>query len=187
MGGGIVILGANAGDANKIQASANNSIIWGNTALSYPNIYNPTKSRLKLDFSLAQDGNYDGTGISFSGDPFASSGDYTLDTGATALINGGANNLYPDNADKLLYQADTTTPVLQDPRYTTFKTLIEAAVFNSGNIDKDAAAAQGDLYHKVIGHGENVNGVTVTNENQTASIKTRTKGTTIDVGAYEMQ
>jgi predicted outer membrane repeat protein len=185
-GGGIYIPTANAGDANKVTVTANNSVIWGNTAPNNSgraNIFNPTTTRLTITSSAVEDGSYTGTSISVT-TPFTTG--YYPNTG---LVNAGSNSSYPANADILLGNTSGNNGALQgeDVRYGIFKPLIEGAVFTSGRINKDASAAQGDLRYKVTGHGENVNTVTVEPEAKTASTNQRIKSTTIDVGAYEKQ
>jgi hypothetical protein len=163
-GGGIYIPAENKNASNKVvnrvEIIANNCIIWGNTAPGHPggnNIYNPTQSRLTLTRSLAEDGSYNGTSISFSGSPFAVGG-YTLASGANALIDIG-NPDYPDTEAKLIdgsFSGDTS-------RENTFKTLIRNSLFSSPRwIEKDVTAAEGP--------GND-----------------RSLGSDIDVGAYETQ
>jgi predicted outer membrane repeat protein len=167
-GGGIYIPAENdsTNPTNKITIRANNSIIWGNTAqtAAYNNIYNPTASWLSLYTSLAQDGDYtDGDALTypnktagnFSNSLFTdfAGKDYTLNAGVSGLIDGGANNLYPADADALLAGSLGTTGT----RYTNFKALIsggtvtlngthtvEGAVFGGSRpIDRDAPPATG--------------------------------------------
>jgi hypothetical protein len=180
-GGGIYIPEAASGNINKVTVTASNSIIWGNDAPNQSsdgrdNIFNPTASRLTLNYSLAQNGYTYTTGDSnknpgsFSNTLFTdfSAGDYTLRTGTTGLINGGSNTLYPNNmstgAGTLLDGALTGTA---GTRETDFKALIQAAVYTAnGPITKDATAAVG---------------------NAPATGNNRIQGTAIDVGAYENQ
>jgi hypothetical protein len=161
---------------NPVQVIANNSIIWGNDAPNQSsdgrdNIFNTTASRLTLNYSLAQNGYTYTTGDNnknpgdFDNTLFTnfSAGDYTLSTGTTGLVNGGSNSLYPNTAtgvDTLLGGALTGTGA----RETDFKALIQAAVFDSGAITKDATAAVG---------------------NASGTGNARIQGTAIDVGAYE--
>jgi hypothetical protein len=176
-GGGIYIPTANSGGTNKVSVTANNTIIWGNTASTpaYHNILNVTQSRLTLNYSLAQDGSYTGSNnkdpAKFIGTygPFTGAAGYAIVNGTNAgsdatarLVNGGSNTLYPNTAtgvDTLLGGALTGTGTQE----TDFKALIQAAVFDSGAITKDAPQATGA---------------------STASHGVRFTGT-IDVGAYE--
>jgi hypothetical protein len=189
-GGGIYIV-----NRNKMVVKANNSIIWGNTATAYPdnnNLYNPTAARLDISTNTTLvEGNvyYTGTSISGITNPFASTTTYFPVTG---LQNAGDPGLYPGGADKLLYQAGTTTLVLPSTsaRYKNFKTLIEGGTLDENNSylkEEDVKGAvfngSGSPYTQDAPLAADPDPDTDT-ATATASHGDRIK-TTIDVGAYE--
>jgi hypothetical protein len=184
-----------SGATNPIQVIANNSVIWGNNApnnADRANIYNPTRSRLTLNYSLAPVTNttyerYENPGstttaissspfMTVSGIPWYPINSYT---------NTGSNALYPANADALIGETLDPAPsssaddqAAMTARKTLFKALIEGGTVNGETItgavfggsprpiDRDAAAAVG---------------------NAAPAGNARIQGTAIDVGAYENQ
>jgi hypothetical protein len=191
---------------STIKVTANNSIIWGNTSkltpLSPDNIYD-LGGKIVYNHSLAQGLTLDGSGASTNykssdgnyapdnfTNPFTGNGVYTLGTGASSgsppvsLINGGNNSIYPASAADLL---DGALDVPGFFNQSTFSDLITEVVFSSGGIGKDAAAAQGDLYHTVTVTGEiGLNMIVTVNDTNTGPAgNTRIQDSVIDVGAYE--
>jgi hypothetical protein len=187
-GGGINNSVANT----KITVTGNNCIIWNNTApnnTARANICTPDPSYISLTRSLAQNGSYTGTNLSFSGStPFANGG-YTLDSGAAALIDAG-NNDYPDSMDDFLGGNISTGALDNTVRYNTFTGLITNHVITTVHINKDATAALGDRTHTTtVGTTGDVYSVNVSDipPSTGGADKSRKQGTAIDVGAYENQ
>jgi predicted outer membrane repeat protein len=170
-GGGICIY-QNANATNSMKVAAYNSIIWGNSASTYPpradfnnHSTNNGADRIILDRCLTTaqtspnvtyTATNNTTDIS-STSPFTALGGIPWYPGSAAL-NKGDNVLYNSiTADTLLTGSDGVSVIQDTTRFNTFKALIQTEVFDSGAINKDVAD------------------------------NTRIQDTDIDIGAYEKE